>query len=120
MPLVHVEGLELAVTERLEHRRSADTEQRFLAEAVALIAAVQVAGESAVLRVVVGQVRVEEVDGNRIAAGASDRVEPRLQADAASFDTDLDLDVADATPCGAQAASSRRFRSACRPRSGVA
>src|SRR6185503_16876718 len=49
VPLVHVEGLELAITERLEHRRAADTEQRFLAETVTLVATVQVTGESAVL-----------------------------------------------------------------------
>ena len=59
-----MKAVDSLVAERAQHPDAADPQQDFLTQTIALVAAVQDVRESAIVRLVLRQVGVEEVDRN--------------------------------------------------------
>ena len=91
MSFVHVVAVDVVVSDAFEDAYAADAEDVFLGEAVPVVAAVECAGDVAVPFAVVGDVRVEEVDGDFVAGDAVDGVLPCLDPDGTAFDGDGDF-----------------------------
>jgi len=89
MPLVHVEAPDALVAQRAQHAHAADAEDDFLAQPIAIVAAVQVVGEPPVGLGVLGEVAVEQQHRQRHAAGAAHVVAPGAQRDLATLDAHL-------------------------------
>jgi hypothetical protein len=83
---VHVEAVQLVVSQRAQNANAADAEQNFLAQAVVGITTVQAAGERAVYVGIAGQIGVNEIDGNVETANAFGFVAPTAEFDLAAFD----------------------------------
>ena len=81
--LVHVELGDVVVAERSHDAYAADAEDDLLAEPVALVAAVELAGEQPVLLGIGGQVGINEVYGNQVVRDATHLVPPGAQFDVA-------------------------------------
>jgi hypothetical protein len=86
MPFVHVESSGAVVAEGAEHPHPADSQDDFLAEAISGVSSVQKVGELAVGIGVLGEVGIEEVDGQDVAADTLDLILPRTKQDVASLE----------------------------------
>ena len=86
MALVHVVDVGLGVAELLEHLLPGDSENRFLAQPVALVAAVQVVRERPVPFRVGIEVGVEQVHRDDVTADAAHGVLPAPDRDIAPLD----------------------------------
>ncbi len=86
--LVHVVGPDIDVAQDPQHCGAAEAQNRLLAEAVALVAPVQLARERPVPGVVFGELRVKEVDRYRKPRPAGQVPPPRADADRAALDDD--------------------------------
>ena len=89
MALVHVihGGL---VFERAQQARATNAEDGFLAQAIIGVAAVELIGDVAVLRVVLLQIGIEEIDGDAMAGDAFQVEPPCAHRDRAAFQGDRD------------------------------
>ncbi len=76
MALVHVEAPQRVVAERTQHAHAGDAQHDLLAQAVGLVAAVEVVGDATVLVGVARHVGVEQQHRHHMAADADDLVPP--------------------------------------------
>jgi hypothetical protein len=90
VPLVEVVRADVLglVVERAQQRHAADAEHRLLPQPVGVVAAVQVVGERPVLRTVLREVGVEQVDRQRVVVVPAHRVAPRGNRDGVAVDLD--------------------------------
>ena len=65
MAFVHVVRREIAVAEGAEHRNAANAQQRLLAKAIPRVASVEPSGKRAVERIILREVGIEQIDGDR-------------------------------------------------------
>src|SRR5262245_24508864 len=85
MPLVHMESLDVFVTEGSEHFDFPDSEDRFLTNPVMLIPAVKKVRDSSVPVGIFGDIGIQEVDRYLKASDPSDFVLPGTKPNSASF-----------------------------------
>jgi hypothetical protein len=88
MPLVHVEPGDAVVAQRAQHPDPSDTEDQLLAEAVAIIAGVEVVGETPIAEIFVGNIGVEQKHRDRRAAGRPHLVSPGSYGDRSALHFD--------------------------------
>ena len=103
MPLVHVEGADpVGDAQRFEHRETAITENRLLAQAVAAVAAVETRGQRAIARIVALEIGIEQINGHGRGGGSrADHVvtpSPDLHRAALDCDRDRPIDAEHARP----------------------
>ncbi len=80
---VHVVASQVGVAERAQHTHAADSQQNFLAQPIVGVAAVQRAGQRAILLRIRFQRGVQKIDRNDEAVDTFDVVAPGAQLDAA-------------------------------------
>src|SRR6516225_9334430 len=85
MALIEVIGGDLE-TERTEEHFPADAEDDFLLEPQRCISAVKAAGDAAVIRIVLGDIRIEQQDRHRAARRALQNVQPGADPDRSLYD----------------------------------
>ena len=88
--LVEVEGLDVHVAQVAQHPQPPDPQDELLAEAVVVVPAVEVPAELAVVGMVGLEVRVQEVDGQRVSGGPDDLVDPDSHLDLPSLEGEQD------------------------------
>ena len=91
VPFVHVEAVDLVVSERAQDSHAADAQHVLLAEPVALVAAIEMVAQLAVLLVIGGQVGIEEQHRHGEAGHAHDVVLPGTHLDFSLLDDHRDL-----------------------------
>ena len=84
--LVHVKALHGVVTERPQQAHATDSEQRLLAEPVAIVATVETVGQAAILGRILGKVGVQEIDGDGVLGETLHLVSPGPQLNGAPLD----------------------------------
>ncbi len=88
--LVEVEGLDVHVAQVAQHPQPPDAQDELLTETVAVVPAVEVPAELAVVGMVGFEVRVQEVDGQGVPGGPDDLVDPYPHLDLPSLKVDQD------------------------------
>ena len=94
--LVHVKRADpVGEAECFEHRETAVPEDRFLAQAVAAVAAVESRGQRAIARIVAFEIRIEQIHrhGRGDGAGADHVVAPRPNLNGAALDRNRDRPI---------------------------
>jgi hypothetical protein len=90
MTLVHVVYQPNVVTQRAQDGDPAHAQHDLLPQSIIRVAPVQVVREGPVPRVVVGNVRVQQVDRNRMSVQAGHHVTPRAHPHESALDLDRD------------------------------
>ena len=85
MPLVHMESLDVFVTEGSEHFDSPDSEDRFLTKPVMLISSIEKVRDRSVPFGIVREIGIQEVDWYVKACDPGDLVLPGAKLNSASF-----------------------------------
>jgi hypothetical protein len=90
VPFVHLEAGFLIETEPAQYPQTADTQHRLLAQPIALVAAVKVIGQGAIVGSVFRQIGVQHHHRHDGAGDAGDGVQPGAHFDAAPLDFHFD------------------------------
>ena len=91
--LVHVEQSEIGVSQSFKDSDSSDSENRFLTEAVAAIAPIEMASERLIPWAVLSQDCIQKIDGNRMASLARTDIAPDTNADRAPLNKQWDRPI---------------------------
>src|SRR6478672_1249699 len=86
--LVHMEALDLVVTEGAQHLYASNAEHHFLTKAQVPIAPIKGAGDATIPLAVFRKIGVEQVHRNDISADAANGISPGAQMHDASLDAD--------------------------------
>ena len=88
MPFVHVEALDVGVTQGAQHPDPAYSQHDLLANPVVLVAAVEMIGDGTILRGILFKIRIQKIDRHDIAADTPDFIFPRAYLNLPPFDFD--------------------------------
>ncbi len=85
VPLVHVVHIRRNF-ERLHDPCAGNTKNRFLSQAVVVVAAIQMVGQSAIARIILRHIRIKEVDRHYVTAHAFEVVAPHAHHNRSALD----------------------------------